>query len=186
MTIPKAIAFDLDGTLLHTAEAHGEAYSLAFAEFGMRIEPTAFLEVAGRHHSEVIKALAGSQFFKIDVDALHERKSFHYLRLAPSLVKPLPTLSLLHMLIDDIPLALVTSSSRITALATMIKYIDPDCFDVLITADDVKDHKPSPEPYLRAAESLGIQPEEMLVFEDSATGLVSAQSAGCIAITVGS
>jgi beta-phosphoglucomutase-like phosphatase (HAD superfamily) len=54
----------------------------------------------------------------------------------------------------------------------------------VIAGDDVKYGKPHPEPYLMAAESLGLTPAECLAFEDSITGLSSAVAAGTNAVGV--
>ncbi len=55
---------------------------------------------------------------------------------------------------------------------------------VLITADDVKEGKPNPEPYMKAASNLGIKPCSCLVIEDAPSGIKAAKSAGmsCIAV----
>ena len=79
--------------------------------------------------------------------------------------------------------ALVTMSMRTMAL-TVADQIDFQAFDVVVAGDDVTNGKPHPEPYLRAAELLGVAPEDCLAFEDSPTGLASAEAAGCHAIGV--
>jgi sugar-phosphatase len=54
----------------------------------------------------------------------------------------------------------------------------------MITADDVVNGKPDPEPYLKGAELLGFTGSECLVFEDAPSGIRSAQAAGAMAIAV--
>jgi sugar-phosphatase len=54
----------------------------------------------------------------------------------------------------------------------------------MITADDVENGKPHPEPYLRGAEILGVSPETCVVVEDAPSGVRSAQAAGMKAIAV--
>jgi len=54
----------------------------------------------------------------------------------------------------------------------------------VVAGDDVTNGKPHPEPYLSAAELLGVAPEDCIAFEDSPTGLASAEAAGCHAIGV--
>ena len=56
---------------------------------------------------------------------------------------------------------------------------------VAITADDVARGKPDPEPYVRAAALLGVDPAECLVFEDSGAGALAAVAAGARVIAVG-
>jgi beta-phosphoglucomutase-like phosphatase (HAD superfamily) len=59
-----------------------------------------------------------------------------------------------------------------------------DCFDVIVAGDDVRQGKPHPEPYLRAAELLGVKAEDCVAFEDSLTGLRSAEAAGTKAVGI--
>ncbi len=56
---------------------------------------------------------------------------------------------------------------------------------VVVTADDVQHGKPSPDPFLLAADALGVQPADCLVFEDSDTGLTAAAAAGMRSVVVG-
>jgi HAD superfamily hydrolase (TIGR01509 family) len=80
-----------------------------------------------------------------------------------------------------------------TALVTMSMHrmakqvadsIGFDAFDVIVAGDDVRHGKPHPEPYLRAAELLGVKPEDCVAFEDSLTGLRSAEAANTKAVGV--
>jgi HAD superfamily hydrolase (TIGR01509 family) len=57
-------------------------------------------------------------------------------------------------------------------------------FDVVVAGDDVVKGKPDPEPYLKAAELLGVDPGDCVAFEDSPTGLKSAIAAGTRAVGV--
>ncbi|MSZ53189.1 MAG: HAD-IA family hydrolase [Actinobacteria bacterium] len=80
-----------------------------------------------------------------------------------------------------------------TALVTMSMHrmakqvadsIGFDAFDVIVAGDDVRQGKPHPEPYLKAAELLGEKPEDCVAFEDSLTGLRSAEAANTKAVGV--
>lgn len=79
--------------------------------------------------------------------------------------------------------ALVTMSMRrmATAVADSIGF---PAFDVVVAGDDVTHGKPHPEPYLRAAALLGVDPSACVAIEDSRTGIASAEAAGCLAIGV--
>ncbi len=61
--------------------------------------------------------------------------------------------------------------------------IDP-YFDSVICGDMVKKAKPDPEIYQKASESLGIQPENCMAFEDAPGGILSAHQAGMRVIMV--
>ncbi|MDY4932683.1 MAG: HAD family phosphatase [Candidatus Onthomorpha sp.] len=78
-----------------------------------------------------------------------------------------------------VKIALVTSSSesKMQHVYEQLPFIR-ESFDVIITAADIIRSKPSPECYLLAAESLGVTPDECVVFEDSEAGIQSAKNAG--------
>jgi sugar-phosphatase len=79
--------------------------------------------------------------------------------------------------------AIVTSGTRPVATAR-IKYAGLPLPSVLVTADDVSQGKPSPEPFLVAAAQLGLGPDQCVVVEDSPAGLAAATAAGMPAIAV--
>ena len=61
----------------------------------------------------------------------------------------------------------------------------PDAsFEVIVTGDAVTQGKPHPEPYLKAAAILGVDPARTLAIEDSNTGTRSAEAAGCTVVVV--
>lgn len=57
--------------------------------------------------------------------------------------------------------------------------------DVVVTADDVTEGKPDPEPYLKGAEVIGVEPADIVVFEDAPAGGIAARDAGCVVVAVG-
>ncbi|GAB3578304.1 HAD family hydrolase [Leifsonia lichenia] len=82
-----------------------------------------------------------------------------------------------------IPTALVTMSVRRMAEQIVAK-IPFDAFDVIVSGDEVTEAKPHPEPYLRAAELLGVDPVDAVAIEDSLVGLTSAVASGAATIGV--
>ncbi len=78
----------------------------------------------------------------------------------------------------------VVSGSDKGAVMEFIERFFPDTFDAVVTGNDVKKGKPSPEPYLKAVKMLGISNDECIVIENAPLGVKSAKSAGlfCIAI----
>jgi beta-phosphoglucomutase-like phosphatase (HAD superfamily) len=66
----------------------------------------------------------------------------------------------------------------------VVNAIDFKAFDVVVAGDDVIHGKPHAEPYLKAAQLLGIRPEECVAFEDSISGILSAEAAGTKAVGI--
>jgi HAD superfamily hydrolase (TIGR01509 family) len=79
--------------------------------------------------------------------------------------------------------ALVTMSYR-RFVAPILSSLPAGTFEVVITGDTVSQGKPHPEPYLKAAATLGVDPAETLAIEDSNTGARSAEAAGCTVLVV--
>lgn len=179
----EAVLFDLDGTIADTDFAHGAAYKSAFAEIGISVSENSFRQYSGEHSSAVIRGLSRGDT-TIDASSLHERKTHYFLELAPIFVKPLPLLGLARALQGVVPIALVTSASRRTAVCVL------DClktrvnFDLIVTADEVVSQKPDPEPYIQACKSLRVTPSNCLAFEDSSSGLLAARAAGLAVVKI--
>ncbi len=81
-----------------------------------------------------------------------------------------------------IPHALVTSSER-PIMDAVLRQLGVG-FPVTVCADDVRNGKPDPEPYLLAAELLGADPRGCVALEDSPNGVASAEAAGCVLVAV--
>ena len=79
--------------------------------------------------------------------------------------------------------ALVTMSYR-SFVAPVLASLPEGTFEVVVTGDTVSQGKPHPEPYLKAAAVLGVDPAETVAIEDSNTGALSAESAGCTVLVV--
>lgn len=87
--------------------------------------------------------------------------------------------------VDDRALAVCTSAQRISAHRMLNILGLSDRFTAVVTATDITNGKPHPEPFLLAAEQIGLDPSRCVAFEDSANGLVSAQAAGMFCIGIG-
>lgn len=86
--------------------------------------------------------------------------------------------------LQPLRLALVTSASPANVLVALEALQLADLFDVVITSADVRAGKPAPDPYLTAAQALGVEPRRALVFEDTIPGIKAAHAAGsrCVAL----
>ena len=82
-----------------------------------------------------------------------------------------------------IPCALVTMSWR-NLVDAVTEGLPDGSFKITIAGDEVENGKPHPEPYLTAAQAIGVEPAECVALEDSPTGLASATAAGCVTVAV--
>ena len=84
---------------------------------------------------------------------------------------------------QGVPCALVTMSWR-PLVDAVLEALAPIRFEAVITGDAVTNGKPHPEPYVRAAAELGVDPVQCVAIEDSPTGVTSAAAAGCVVVAV--
>jgi HAD superfamily hydrolase (TIGR01509 family) len=84
---------------------------------------------------------------------------------------------------NGVKTALVTMSLRSMALQ-VVEAIEFDAFDIVVAGDDVIHGKPHAEPYLKAAALLGVAPKDCVAFEDSISGILSAEAAGTKAVGI--
>ncbi|MFT6632166.1 MAG: beta-phosphoglucomutase-like phosphatase (HAD superfamily) [Bacteriovoracaceae bacterium] len=76
--------------------------------------------------------------------------------------------------------AVVTSSEK-EITHTLLKYLNLfEIFELILTREDTSENKPSPVPYLRAMELLGVNSNEVIIFEDSPTGLSAAKESNAL------
>lgn len=174
----KALAFDFDGTLFDTKELNFRAYKLAYFDLGVEITEKMFEKTNGLSVYEFNHAMGVS----CDVERLRELKCKYYKEIS---VYARPNTYLLNLLRNThLKKALVTTARKENIQPLMDKYGLWIYFDVVVTQNDVDKYKPDPEAYVLAVKKLGINAEDVLVFEDSRGGFVSARGAGCDCITV--
>ena len=83
----------------------------------------------------------------------------------------------------EVPCALVTMSYE-RFVAPILRHLPEGTFPVVVTGEKVTHGKPHPEPYLTAADALGLDPADCVAIEDSGTGATSAEAAGCAVLVV--
>jgi HAD superfamily hydrolase (TIGR01509 family) len=178
-----AILFDLDGTLIDTESLAMAAGIAAFADLGHPVTLDFLHSLVGVDLPTASQRIAHSHP-TLDQAALHPvwQQGFVAAMDRDGLAMKSGALDLLTARLR--PMALVTSSGRHEAHRKLAKVGIADHFDVVITLDDVTAPKPSPAPYLLAAERLGVDPTRCLVFEDSETGAEAAHRAGCFVVQV--
>lgn len=181
----KALIFDVDGVLVNSMPCHVEAMKVAFDNIGVQINKQDIYEHEGSKTIEIvrdllIKANKNPESFNLE-DIIHQYKQeFNKIsRLEPfeGLKNVLDTLKYKYRLC-------VVSGAEESIVLDILEKLYLGVFDIIITAKDVEDGKPEPEPYLKAVEKLGIEKDECIVFENAILGVESAKRAGlyCVAI----
>jgi mannitol-1-/sugar-/sorbitol-6-phosphatase len=166
-----AILFDLDGVLVDSTRSVDRFWRLWAEDNGL--DPDAAVNVAhGRRTIETLRILvphvhAETEAVRLEKLEAHSTEGVTVMPGAAELVSSLPR--------DR--WCVVTSGTRYLATRRLAAGNLP-VPDVLVTADDVTDGKPHPEPYLKGAELLGIDPNQCLVIEDAPAGIQAGHAAG--------
>ena len=153
---------------------------------GMRMSRGAMDAMLGRRPIESLTAFRDYLGLNDEpADLLAEsRVIFH--ELLKEHLKPMPGLFDLLNLIEaqGLPKGVATSSPRDYLENILSRFDLIPRFPLRLTAESVTHGKPNPEIYLKAAEQLGVRPEQMLVLEDSETGTRAAAAAGAYIVSV--
>lgn len=174
----EAVVFDMDGTLIDSTPAVVRSWTRWAEEHDVTAE-----QLAGHHgvpSASVVRAIMPEHRHQQALERINE------LELTDTDgIEPLPgAVDSLEQLPAD-RIAIATSCTAVLAQARLAASgLTPPA--VLITVDDVEHGKPAPDPYLAAAERLGVDPAAVLVVEDAPKGLLSAKAAGaatCAVIT---
>jgi HAD superfamily hydrolase (TIGR01509 family) len=179
----EALLFDLDGTLVDTAEANYAAYAAALREAGVMVGREAFDRAAtGRHWRAFLPGLIGA--ISVDPARVAARKRELYPAMTPRTRVNRRLVAFARSQRSRLKLGVVTSASRSSATAVLAAHRLEALFPIVVTGDDVDAPKPAPDGYLLAAVRLGVEPGRCLAVEDSETGLESARRAGMRALRV--
>ena len=174
----KAYLFDCDGTVADSMPPHYIAWKRALDEWGATFTQEQFYGWGGLPSEVVIARLNQEQGLQMNPASIAVRKEEFYYESLPDL-KAVPEV-LEHVLEAHgrIPTAIVSGSTRESVVASLTALNLIQYFDTLVCAGDYVHGKPSPEPFLMAAERLGVAPEHCLVFEDAQPGIEGAKAAG--------
>lgn len=174
-----AILFDLDGVLVDSTRSVARQWKLWAKE--NNLDPAKLLEIAhGRRTIEVVQLLTPHLASDKEVEKIEAREAADTdgVRVMPGAVE-------LVAAIPQARWAVVTSGTRYLAKARL-RLAEIPIPQVLISADDVVNGKPHPEPYLRGAQQLGIDPTGCVVIEDAPAGIAAGHAGNMKVIALAS
>jgi pyrophosphatase PpaX len=175
------LLFDLDGTLLDTFSVHLEIFKSTFAHFGIQLTKEKFLSVYSPNWYKIYEAfgLKKENWTSADTFWLKEAEKIT-VQLFPE-VK-----DVLLKLVEHYTLGLVTSGSKSRIERDIIATGINSLFKTVVTGDDIKTPKPSPEGLNIAMDNLGIKSNEAIYIGDSSADFEMAKAAGVYFIGVSS
>ena len=187
MNGPKAVLWDMDGTLINSEELHWTAWRETMAKEGIVISREQFLSSFGQRNDSIIPAWIGSAATPEEIERIGEAKEQLYRRLVRDVgIAPEPGvaawLKRLHK--DEWQQAIASAAPRAN-IDTILQTLSlGDVFEGIVSAEDVHRGKPDPEVYLVAASKVGVPPERCIVVEDAAAGIEGARRASMRSIGV--
>jgi beta-phosphoglucomutase len=177
----KAVAFDFNGTLSDDEPLLARVYEEQFAELGRTITEAEYYEHLAGHTDEEMYRI----WFGESRDTWIEDRVDRYIALAADGSTVLaPTREALRFAARILPVAVVSAALRREIDAVVEGAGIGDALSLVVSQDDVSRGKPDPECYLTAASALGVAPAELLVFEDTPTGVASAKAAGAYVVAL--
>jgi beta-phosphoglucomutase len=180
------VIWDVDGTLVDTAELHFQAWCVLAREIGKPYTREDFAGTFGWRNPEIIPGLFGRDLTTQQIEALGQRKEDLYRAEACRGVNLLPGVrSLLEDLHSAGFLQAIGSSAPRANLEMILDLTQTRQYmKAIVGLEDTQRGKPDPEVFLRAAEGLGLPPHRCLVLEDAPVGIQAARAAGMPAIGV--
>ncbi len=172
----KAVLFDLDGVLVDAVELHQRAFLDAVMPYRSISREEHMRTLNGLPTRKKLEKLGFSPEM---IEKINKEKQEITLPLIPQMIHPIPKVSHVIAAIKsfDIPFAVCSNSIRNT-VELMLEAIELDGHAFFISNEDVKHAKPDPEMYLTAITKMGLQPQDVLIVEDSPIGLEAAYKSG--------
>ena len=180
------VVFDLDGVIVDSHPMHKQAWRLFLASVGKEVSDSDLeFILEGRRRQEILIHFLG-ELSDTEIQEYGSKKD-EFFRQACSTPEPAAgSIELIRRLEKTgLCIAVATSASRQRARWTLEQLKIADCFEVVVTGDDVAQSKPDPAIYQLAAQRLSVAPESLFAVEDSVCGVRSARSAGLRCLGIG-
>ena len=173
-----AALFDLDGVILDTESQYTEFWGAMGREYRPDV-PDFVYRIKGQTLRQIFDAWIHSPEDQKEVtrrlDEFEAQMQYPYIKGTRAYVEQLRQLG--------VPTAIVTSSNQPKMQSVYNSHPElPSMFDRILTSEDFTESKPSPQCYLRAAEALGVDIKDCIVFEDSFNGLRSGRASGAYVV----
>lgn len=183
----KGVLFDMDGVLADSEQFICSAAVEMFRELGYIVKREDFKPFTGTGENRYLGGVAEKYGVHADMEKMKARTYEIYGELVKGTLLPLPGAGEFvgRCRRKGFRLALATSADRIKMDMSLREIgIPPETFDSIVTGLDVVNKKPAPDIYLKAAENIGLSPDECLVVEDAVSGVSAGKAAGCRCLAV--
>lgn len=175
----QALIFDMDGTIIDTMPSHAKAWEITGEYFGYQVDSSVMYALGGATTYTIGREIMRRANMPMELlEEMVQMKRKIAMNLTYEHATLLPTFEIIQKYSGKMPLAVGTGAHRIQAYKLLDKFNLRPYFNTIVDADDVKEHKPSPETFLLCAKRLGVEPNRCLVFEDADLGIQAALAGG--------
>ncbi|MEM9644187.1 MAG: HAD-IA family hydrolase [Planctomycetota bacterium] len=182
----RGVALDMDGLLFDTEKLYFDVGDEVLRKRGHRFSVELQDRMMGRVGTNAMQQMIDFHQLDDTPEQLLEESDELFMKRLHSELRPMPGLTpwMQHLATSGLPHGLATSSRRqfVDVILPTVSWRSQ--LQYVLTGDDVIQGKPHPEIYLRAAEAMQINPEEMLVLEDSGNGTAAAVAAGAFTVAI--
>jgi len=172
---PRAVVFDFNGTLSDDEPLLARVYQEQFSELGKPITAAEYFDQLAGHTDE---ELYRRWFGHADRALIEDRIDRYNLLAADGSTIDEQTRAAVRFAAARVPVAIVSAAARREIEPVLDAAGIRGAVTLIVCQDDVTNGKPDPECYLTAARLLGLEPTELLVFEDTEVGVAAAKAAG--------
>ncbi len=178
----KAIIFDLDGVLIDSERLWTKMSDIYYQRHGIMLSPSLrkYMERRFRGAAQLpfVRFIKERFDIKDSLATIHRDRMKILIKLFSKSLKPVPyAQATVKRLAKKYPVALVSSSPRVAVTFSVRKFHLRGYLTEIISGDDVKEAKPNPSIFLKAAIKMKVKPEHCLVIEDSHAGIKAAKRA---------
>jgi cytidine deaminase len=178
----KGVLFDMDGVLIDSESLTTEAAIRFFATKGFKVTHNDFLPFYGTGEKGYFMGVAEKYGipFNLESDKVKIYNLFKEMASGKDLAIPGVSDFIEFCNSKGLALAVATSAGSFKMNINLeLLQMQSGVFGALVSGEDITYNKPHPEIFLKAAEKLGLQPNECLVIEDAPNGVKAAKAAGC-------
>jgi beta-phosphoglucomutase len=180
----RAVVFDFNGTLSHDEPILCEIFMELFAEHGKPLSAQEYFdELAGLSDPEIVRTWLGRDHPDVD-EVIEERIRRYRAAVADGSTVPEDVRAAVRYAAERVPVGLVTGAARAEVDPVIAAAHLAGAFAAIVAAEDVERGKPEPDGYDLVRTKLEVAANDVLVFEDTEVGVMSAKAAGmrCFAV----
>lgn len=174
------LLFDMDGTIIDNMMVHHRAWQQLLSELGLDLTLQQVKDSVWGKNEDIFERIFPGRFSPVEARTLGEEKEKKYIEVYRDEIRMVDGLErfLSSASAAKCPMAIATAAPQICVDFVFESLQLSRFFSVVVHADQGGRSKPHPDPYLKAAELLGVRPAECIVFEDAPVGIRASEAAG--------